>query len=389
MRSINSQLAADVAAGFVALVLQVTRADGVVLYFTDHDAPITIATDVYASAPGLSGVKLTLTNNATVGDAQTRAAWMPVLQESDILAGLYDNATVSYGIASWKNPSYGILWLFSGLVATIQATADGFQATAQSSMWMLQRQLGVYINTTCRHVLGSTVDPQGVGGCLLNLTPYTYTGTITAITNPMVWTVGIPGYGTPATPNTPSAPTFSVQQGVTGQFLPPGTYHYSISAIVGGQESSTSAIVEVVVQPNTPPTGGGIIALNWAAVAGATSYNIYGNTSQQLMANTTALTFSDNGANSQGGAAPLFGDYFAMGILTMTSGAANGMTTDVKTLRGQTLYTLLPLGRPPAVGDTFTITAGCSKSVGACQFKFNNTVNFGGFPDLTPERQWM
>ena len=99
--------------------------------------------------------------------------------------------------------------------------------------------------------------------------------------------------------------------------------------------------------------------------------------------------FSDNGANSQGGAAPLFGDYFALGILTMTSGAANGLTAYVKTLQGQTLYTLLPLGRNVAFGDTFSITAGCSKSVGACQFKFGNTINYGGFPDLTPERQWM
>jgi hypothetical protein len=390
VRAISPQLAADIAAGYAATFVQVSRMDGVTMYFTDHDGPIAIGSSVYQPAAGLSGIKLTITNDASVGDVQTRAAWLPVLSEADILAGLYDNATVSFGFGSWKTPAYGVLWVFSGLLAQVKANQDGFQAQAQSAMWTLQRQLGIYINPTCRHVLGSTIDPQGVGGCLLDLAPYTYTGTITSIINPMVWEVDIPNWNVAATPGTPNAPTASVQQGVAGQYLPPGTYHYSVSSIdANKQESATSPIVEVVVQPNQPPTGGGIVTLNWSPVPGAQSYNIYGNTAQVLMANTTATTFSDNGANSQGAYAPLFGDYFALGILKMTSGAANGMQVDVKTLQGNKLYILLPLGRPAAVGDTFTITAGCPKSVGACQYKFGNVINFGGFPDLTPERQWQ
>ena len=390
MRAISAQLATDFKAGYVNSVVQVTRSDGVTLSYTDHDAPLTVGSTVYAPAPGLVGIKLTLTNNASVGDVQTRAAWLPVLQEADVLAGLYDNASVSFGFLSWKNPSYGVLWFFSGLLSTIKATPDGFQAQAQSSMWKLQRQLGIYLNPTCRHVLGSTVDPQGVGGCLLNLAPYTYTGSITSIINPMVWTVSIPGYTVAGTPGTPNAPTLGVNQNIAGQFLAPGTYHYSVSSIdANGQESATSPIATAVVQPNNPPTGGGRINLSWPAVTGAASYNIYGNTVQQILTNITGTTWTDIGSAAQGGAPPLFGDFFAMGILTMTSGAANGMPTDVKTMQGQTLQTLLPLGRPPAAGDTFTVTAGCSKSVGACKFKFGNIVNYGGFPDLTPERQWM
>lgn len=390
MKALSPNLAADIKAGYVATVCQVTRADGITLFFTDHDSPLTVATQTFVPSAGLSGIKLTLTNNATVGDVQTRAAWLPMMQESDVLAGLYDNAQVSFGFCSWMNPAYGVLWVFSGLVATVNATQDGFQAQAQSSMWMLQRPLGVYAQPNCRHVFGSTLDPQGVGGCGITLAPYVYTGTITAITNPMVWTVNIAGWNVATTPNTPNAPSCSVTQNVAGQFLPPGNYYYSVSSIdAHGQESSTSPITATVVYPNNPPTGGGIVTVSWAAVAGAASYNVYGNQAQSLMANVTGLAFVDNGTASNGGFAPLFGDYFALGILTMTSGAANGMSVDVKTMQGATLYTLLPLGRPAAVGDTFTITAGCSKSVGACQYKFNNVANFGGFPDITPERQWQ
>jgi len=390
VRAINPLLAADFANGHISTVAQVIRTDGVMQSFCDFDAPLAVGSTVYAPAAGLTGIKLTLTNSASVSDVQTRAAWLPVLQEADVISGVYDNATVSFGFMSNINPVYGVLWVFSGLLATIKATPDGFQAQAQSAMWKLQRQLGIYINPTCRHVLGSTVDPQGVGGCLLNMTPYTYTGTVSSLINPMVWDVTIPGYTVAATPGTPNAPTLVGQGNIAGQFLPPGTYHYSVSSIdANGQESAASPISSGVIQPNSPPTGGGEITVSWPAVAGAVSYNIYGNTAQELLMNTTSTSWTDNGSAASGGSPPLFGDFFAMGILTMTSGAATGLSTDVKTMLGQALYLLLPLGREVAPGDTFTITPGCSKSVGTCNYKFNNVVNYGGFPDLTPERQWM
>lgn len=390
MRNINAQVLADIKAGWVSTVCQIVRTDGVTQTFTDHDSPLNVAGLIFIPAAGLSGIRLTLTNNATVSDVQIRAAWLPVLQESDILSGVYDNATVSFGYISWKNPQLGAVWIFSGLTSTVKATQDGFQASAQSSMWTLQRQLGVYTTANCRHVLGSTTDPQGVGGCLLNLTPYTYTGTITNLINPMVWQVSIPGWNNAATPSTPNAPTLSSTGNVTGQYVGPGQYYYSVSSInAQGQESSTSPISGILIQPNNPPVGGSEINIGWNSVPGAVSYNVYGNTSQQLLINTTATSIVDNGSYSNGGSPPLFGDYFALGILTMTSGHANGMQTDVKTMRGQTLWTLLPMGRPVAVGDTFSVTAGCPKIAAACQYKFNNIVNFGGFPDLSPERQWQ
>lgn len=390
MKAISANLAADIADGVACNVMEVTRTDGVSIYYTDHDAPLTIGGATYLPAPGLSGIKLTVTNNASVGTIQARAGWLPVLQESDVLAGIYDNAQIRVGFTSWKNPAYGIVWEFSGMIGTVTATADGFQATAQSALWLLQRPLGVYMTPNCRHVFGSTLDPQGVWGCnIANLASYTYTGSILSMTNSMVWDVSIAGYGSATTPNTPAAPSISVTQNITGQYLPPGTYHYSVSAIADGQESSTSPLARAVVQPNNPPTGGGTITLNWAAVPGATAYNIYGNTEQQLLATVTGTSWTDNGSAGSGGSPPLFGDYFAQGIVTMTSGSANGMRADVKTLTGPTLSLLLPLGRTPAVGDTFSITAGCSKTVGACQYKFNNIANFGGFPDLTPQRNWM
>ncbi len=37
---------------------------------------------------------------------------------------------------------------------------------------------------------------------------------------------------------------------------------------------------------------------------------------------------------------------------------------------------------PIAAGDTFTVTAGCDKRFATCRDRFDNTVNFRGFPHI-------
>jgi hypothetical protein len=389
MKTINAQLQADIEKGVVCTLMLVALANGGAMYFTDNDAPLTVDGHTYTPATGLTGMKLTITNNAQVSSQKVAAGWAFNINEADVLAGIYDNASITIGTASWENPSYGAVWTFAGDLATVQANQDGFVVDLQSSLWVLQRPLGIFISPDCRHTLGSVIDPQGVGGCGLDLTPYTYTGSITTLNSQMVFGVDIPAYGTPATPNTPGGLSAIVTQNIAGQFLAPGIYHYSVSAIVSGQESSTCASIEVTILPNIPATGGGYATLNWTAVAGATAYNVYGNTNQLLMTTVSGTTWQDNGSSGQSGYPPLFGDYFAQGIVTMTSGASTGLQSQVKTIKGTNLQLLIPFGRPVASGDTFTVTAGCTKSCGACQYKFNNVINYGGFPDLTPQRNWM
>ena len=39
-------------------------------------------------------------------------------------------------------------------------------------------------------------------------------------------------------------------------------------------------------------------------------------------------------------------------------------------------------------GDRVRITAGCDKRMETCRYKFNNLLNFQGFPDI-PGEDWM
>ena len=76
--------------------------------------------------------------------------------------------------------------------------------------------------------------------------------------------------------------------------------------------------------------------------------------------------------------------WFSGGSITFTSGANLGARADVKqhkNLDGPAEIGLwAPLAQPLAVGDGFTILAGCDKSFVTCRDRFANLLNFRGFP---------
>jgi uncharacterized phage protein (TIGR02218 family) len=72
------------------------------------------------------------------------------------------------------------------------------------------------------------------------------------------------------------------------------------------------------------------------------------------------------------------------GELTWTDGANDGQTVAVRSwdagIGALTLF--LPALYPMQAGDAFTIRPGCDKSFATCQAKFDNVVNFRGFPHV-------
>jgi uncharacterized phage protein (TIGR02218 family) len=74
------------------------------------------------------------------------------------------------------------------------------------------------------------------------------------------------------------------------------------------------------------------------------------------------------------------------GKLTWTSGANAGLGVEVKAhtqgAGSSRLSLFLPMPEPIAVGDAFTVTAGCDKTLATCRDRFANVVNFGGFPHM-------
>ncbi len=85
--------------------------------------------------------------------------------------------------------------------------------------------------------------------------------------------------------------------------------------------------------------------------------------------------------------------WFQRGRLTVLTGGASGLSgaikRDVLDATGTRRLELWePLRASVAVGDLVRIEAGCDKRFETCRLKFNNVLNFQGFPDLQSE-DWM
>jgi uncharacterized phage protein (TIGR02218 family) len=73
-------------------------------------------------------------------------------------------------------------------------------------------------------------------------------------------------------------------------------------------------------------------------------------------------------------------EYFNGGLLVWTSGLNTGARQEVRTLTGNAATLYLPSAEDIAVGDAFTIEAGCDKTITMCKNRYNNIVNNRSFP---------
>jgi uncharacterized phage protein (TIGR02218 family) len=100
-----------------------------------------------------------------------------------------------------------------------------------------------------------------------------------------------------------------------------------------------------------------------------------------LVTITSARSFTASGLSA------FATDWFTRGLLTFTSGAAAGQSIEVKThalaANGVASFEIWAQARLPlTTGQTFSVTAGCDRTVATCRAKFSNVVNFRGFPTM-------
>jgi uncharacterized phage protein (TIGR02218 family) len=94
-----------------------------------------------------------------------------------------------------------------------------------------------------------------------------------------------------------------------------------------------------------------------------------------VTATEAAYAFKD-GTKTQGNG------YFAGGVVTFTSGANAGLSMEVRDFSAGRFGLFLPMPGAVALGDGFTVSAGCDKQLDTCIARFNNAVNFRGEPHV-------
>lgn len=77
-------------------------------------------------------------------------------------------------------------------------------------------------------------------------------------------------------------------------------------------------------------------------------------------------------------------DYFGAGTIQFITGANAGLKPlEIKSHASDGTFVVHEgFYYTPTIGDTFSVVPGCRKSKEACKNKWNNYLNFGGFPDM-------
>lgn len=258
----------------VARAWAVTRTDGRVFGFTDHDRDLSFAGVAFKASSGMTASALLQTTGLSIDNAEAVGMLSDAsVTEEDILAGRFDGARVEVWLVNWTDVGARVM-LFRGSFGQITRGAGAFHAELRGLTEALNAPQGYVYQSTCGAVLGDA-------RCRFDL----------------------------------SQPGFRAEVPVEG--------------ISAGRVFSFSGM-----------TG-----------------------------------FDDR--------------WFERGRFTVLSGAAAGLIAVVKNDRLSDAGRVVELweGFVPDVlpGDMVRIEAGCDKAAQTCRLKFNNLVNFRGFPDVPGE----
>lgn len=142
------------AATTVARAWIVTRKDGVVLGFTDHDGDLRVDGVACVADTGLTAQAVHQTSGLSVDNTEASGALSdPRISEVDINAGLYDGAQVRSYLVNWMQPEQRKL-TFQGTMGEIRRDGPSFQVELRGLTEALNQPQGRVYQKPCTAVLG-------------------------------------------------------------------------------------------------------------------------------------------------------------------------------------------------------------------------------------------
>ncbi|MEM7295338.1 MAG: DUF2163 domain-containing protein [Pseudomonadota bacterium] len=121
---------------------RLTRKDGVVFGFTDHDRPLTFEDTEFRASGGLTAASLQQTTGLSVDNSEVLGAFQDdVIAEADIDAGVYDAALVECWRLNWKAVEQRQL-IFRAAIGQITRRDGAFQAELRGLTDMLNQPQG-------------------------------------------------------------------------------------------------------------------------------------------------------------------------------------------------------------------------------------------------------
>lgn len=172
MKALDPALQAHLDEGTTTLAWcwRITRADGVVLGFTDHDRPLAFAGTEFEPESGFSASEIRAGSDLAVDSQDAQGALSSDrITETDIADGRWDNALVEVWRVNWSDPGQRVL-IRRGSIGELRRGRVAFVAEVRSMAHVLGQTLGRVYQGTCDAALGDA-------RCGIDLNDPAYTGT--------------------------------------------------------------------------------------------------------------------------------------------------------------------------------------------------------------------
>lgn len=337
MKQVSPALAAHLAGPVTTLATcwVITRRDGRVFRFTDHDQDLVFEGEIYAARFGYARSALTSDAQLSVDNLDIDGIFDDAaISEAEMRAGLFDFAEVRIFLVNWADPSMGALRLRRGWLGEVTLSEQGsFRTELRGLTQALQQEIGEIYSAECRADLGDA-------RCKVPVAP------------PEILRERAYGLG-----DTVRVPI------IADAAWPYGTV---VFRCVGAGTTAAD-------QPAFDASLGAITLDGTASFTAETALTRPG-----LVTAVTARTVFT--ATLDGPAVPA--DWFTGGLLTWITGPNAGRAVEVKAWDHSTgrIELYLPVGYAIEAGHRFTIAPGCDKRAETCRTRFANILNFRGEP---------
>jgi uncharacterized phage protein (TIGR02218 family) len=133
----------------VATFWRIYRRDGSALAFTSHDRDLTFGGLKHRAAPGMVPAAIRLTAELANDSAEVQGALShDSIRESELAAGLYDDAAIEIGAVDWVGLESHTL--YTGQIGRIEDDQSQFSAELRSNKSLLEQDLVPRTSPTCR-----------------------------------------------------------------------------------------------------------------------------------------------------------------------------------------------------------------------------------------------
>ncbi len=168
----------------------VTRTDGVVLGFTDHDVALSFEGVTFRPEAGLSAQAIEQTTGLAVDNTEALGVLSgEAISEADVLAGRYDGARVTAWLVNWREVEQRVV-LFAGTIGEIRRAGGAFQAELRGLAEALGQPRGRVYQRPCSAVLG-----DAACGVDLDRPGYAFTGPVEEVRDGRVFEfAGLAGF---------------------------------------------------------------------------------------------------------------------------------------------------------------------------------------------------